>query len=104
MESYNLINYNEINEFHFGKNSNYEIFNGSYFEQINSFQENFIEKSIIKNIFYSPDITYIESDGNRGRCWCAQIIDNGLVNYYFRNFSHLVQLYEKKGYKFVKSN
>jgi hypothetical protein len=32
------------------------------------------------------------------------IIDNGIVNYYFRNFSHLVKMYEEKGYKFIKSS
>ena len=104
MKSFYQVNCCETNELHFGSESNYELLNGSYFEQNELSRENIIEKAIIKNITYEPDETYIESDGYTGRCWCATIIDNGLVKYSFRNFSDIVKIYEKKGYKFVKSS
>jgi len=104
MESFYQVNIYNSNELHFGKESNYEYLNGSYFEQLESMKEDIIEKAIIKNIYYLPDDIYINSDGNAGRCWRAIIIDNGIKNYYFRNFSHLIHLYEKKGYQFVNSN
>ena len=103
MENYILVNISYTNELHLGIDSNYDKLNDCYFEQVESLQENIIEKAIIKHIIYQPDIIYNESDGMAGRCWFATIIDNGIINYYFRNFSHLVKMYEEKGYKFVKS-
>jgi hypothetical protein len=103
MESYYQLNNDYTDELHFGRESNYEIYIGNYFEQIELSQENIIEKAIIKDIVYEPDIIYIASDGHAGRCWYTEIIDNGIIKYSFRNFSDIVKMYEKKGYKFVKS-
>ena len=103
MESNIQVNFGDSKELHFGKESNYKIYIGSYFEQIESLEENIFEKAIIKNIVYHPDNIYIESDGHGGRCWYAEIIDNGIIQFSFRNFSHLVKMYEKKGYKFIFS-
>ena len=103
MESNCQVNINYTNELHFGRESNYEIYISNYFEQIELSQENIIEKAIIKDIVYEPDIIYIASDGHAGRCWYAEIIDNGIIKYSFRNFSDIVKMYEKKGYKFVNS-
>lgn len=103
MESYYQVNINYTNELHFGRESNYEIYISNYFEQIELSEENIIEKAIIKDIVYEPDIIYIASDGHAGRCWYAEIIDNGIIKYSFRNFSDIVKMYEKKGYKFVNS-
>ena len=100
------IDYNYNKSLHFGKNSNYEKLEGSYFEQENVLEDGFIYKSIIHKMNYEPDKIYKETDGYAGRCWSSQIIDGedgNLVLYYFRNFYELEIYFKKKGYIFVKN-
>jgi len=86
---------------HFGRNANYEKLVGSYFEEKESSEPNFINKALIHEITYSSDALYSESDGNAGTCWIASVIDEGYTHYHFRNFEDLVHLYDQKGYKYV---
>ena len=82
---------------HFGSESGYERFEGTYFEEIEFNENNIINKAIISNIKYDPDSTYCNTDGYGGTCWCAEIIDSdekGFVYYHFRNFGDLVEMYK----------
>ena len=101
----NLVpNYCSKGLLHFGSQSGYERFSGSYFEKIECDENNLIDKAIINSIKYDPDSIYRENDGYAGTCWCAKIIDSdekGFVYYHFRNFESLVKMYEEKGYNFV---
>ena len=90
---------------HFGSESGYERFGGSYFEQLEYNENNIINKAIINKVKYDPDSTYCHTDGYGGTCWCAEIIDSdeqGIIYYHFRNFEDLVGIYNGKGYKFVE--
>ena len=94
------------NEKKFDSKTNYEIYEGSWFEQLEPYgNSNIIYKAIILSIDYEPDSTYSHTDGHDGTCWCATIIDSGdsepRLCYHFSNFSNLVKFYEEKGYKFV---
>jgi hypothetical protein len=102
MESHIYLKNHSKGSFHFIYPNQYDKFIGCHFEENKNIEENnFIHKAIIKSIYFKPDSIYLETDGNAGTCWCAQIIDNFLINYYFRNFENLVENYKKKGYIFI---
>ena len=86
-----------------------ESLKGCYFEQTNhDSNSNTINKAIIHSIDYCPDSTYCHTDGNEGTCWCSIIIDSSeheyITLYHFRNFENLLEIFNEKGYKFIKKN
>jgi hypothetical protein len=106
MENHIYVSSYSTRGIHFGLSSNYQNYEGNWFEEKNNNSNNsnnFIYKSIITSIDYLPDSIYCTTDGYGGTCWCAKIIDSdeGINYYHFRNFEDLVQSYEAKGYKFV---
>jgi hypothetical protein len=104
MENHIYVSSYSTRGIHFGSSSNYQNYTGKWFEEKNNDSNNFINKSIIISIDYSPDSIYCSTDGYGGTCWCAKIIDSdeGFIYCHFRNFEDLVQKYDAKGYKFVE--
>ncbi len=104
MENHIYVSSYSTRGIHFGLSSNYQNYEGKWFEEKNYNSNSFINKSIITSIDYFPDSIYCSTDGYGGTCWCAKIIDSdeGINYYHFRNFGDLVQSYEAKGYKFVE--
>ncbi len=99
---------NEINisslykGFHFGSISGYEILKYSWFEKKEFDDNNYLYKAFINDIKYDPDEIYLKNDG----CWIAEIFDTENVKtemYRFRNFIDLVEVFDKKGYRFCRS-
>jgi len=88
---------------HCGKEANYDKLAGDYFEEKESSEQNIIDKALIHEIKYSPDMLYSSVDGYAGTCWQAIVIDNDYIFYHFRNFEDLVHLYDQKGYKYVSA-
>lgn len=88
------------------KYENFKSFNnGSYFEQKEFDNKDFMHKSFINSINYEPDLTFYFTYGFFGTCWSARIFDSAETNityYHFRNFEHLVNLYNEKGYNFIE--
>lgn len=90
---------------HFGAMSGYEKLQGKWFEQKEFDKDNFMYKAFINDIKYEPDEIYLKNDGYGGNCWIAEIFDteNGKPEMYrFRNFVDLVEVFDKKGYRFVE--
>lgn len=84
---------------HMGSQSGYERFVGSYFEKRS---ETGIDKVIMHLIQYSPDKTYINTDGYGGTCWMVDLKrDTGMSSESFRNLEDLIEQYEANGYKLV---
>jgi hypothetical protein len=105
MEMHIYISNKSSTGLHYGSQSGYERFNGTYFEKLECDENNLIDKAIINKIKYEPDSIYRDNDGYGGTCWCAEIIDpdeQGYIYYHFRNFENLVKFYEEKGYKFIQ--
>ena len=102
---------NEINVsslykgFHFGAMSGYERLKCRWFEQKEFDDDNYMYKAFINDIKYDPDEIYLKNDGYSGRSWIAEIFDTENVKtemYHFRNFIDLVEVFDKKGYRFVE--
>jgi hypothetical protein len=56
-------------------------------------------------MIYDPDEIYCLTESDKGTCWSAYILDSeeASVNcYHFRNFVDMIEMYEEKGYKFLK--
>ena len=90
---------------HFGAMSGYDKLQGKWFEQKEFDDNNYMFKAFINNIKYDPDEIYLKNDGYSGNCWTAEILDTKNVKieiYRFRNFVDLVEVFEKKGYKFIE--
>jgi hypothetical protein len=93
--------------YHYGSMYDLSMFKDCYFEEKKS-ESNIINKIIILSIKYDPDEIYISSDGYKGTCWLAVVVDsrndyttNPVKKYYFRNFGDLAMYYENQGFKFV---
>jgi hypothetical protein len=107
MEKHIYVSNYSTNGIDLGEIKKYEIFKGTWFEQLEPYGDNnIIHKAIILSIHYEPDSTYSHTDGYDGTCWSARITDSGeneyILCYHFSNFSNLVKFYEEKGYKFVE--
>jgi hypothetical protein len=105
MTSNKIIVPNLFKGLHLGSSSCYERLKHKWFEQKEFDKDNFMHKALIFDINYGPDEIYCNTDGHGGTCWIANIFDsaNGEQNtYHFRNFIDLVDLFDKKGYKFIE--
>jgi hypothetical protein len=92
---------------HFGSDSNYSRFFGSYFIKKDFGDEKFLNKHIIIEVKYEPDEIYRMNDGYGGRCWIVAIIDyeNDKMNrYYIRNWIDIVHFYKEKGFEYVQES
>jgi hypothetical protein len=103
MEKHIYISSNLTNDI----SSNYQIYEGKWFEQMESdANSNIIYKAIIFSIKYEPDSTFCHTSGEDGTCWCSQISDSSedisVLFYHFRNFENLLELFKEKGYKFIE--
>jgi hypothetical protein len=90
---------------HFGPISGYEKLKGNWFEQKEFDEHNYLYRAFINYIIYEPDEIYIRNDGYSGNCWKAEIFDTENEKteiYRFRNFIDLVEVFDKKGYRFVE--
>ena len=90
---------------HFGSMSDYEKLQWKWFEKKEFDDNNYMYKAIIHYIKYQPDEIYLKNDGYSGNCWIAEIFDSENEKteiYSFRNFVDLVEVFDKKGYRFVE--
>lgn len=106
MEKHIYVSNYSTNGIDLGEIKKYEIFKGTWFEQLEPYGDNnIIHKANIISVHYEPDSTYYHTDGYSGTCWIAKILDSAeeeIIVYHFRNFQNLIQLFKEKGYKFVE--
>ena len=81
--------------------SGYEKLQWKWFEKKEFDDNNYMYKAIIHYIKYQP----VKNDGYIGNGWIDEIFDSENEKtemYRFRNFVDLVEVFDKKGYRFVE--
>jgi hypothetical protein len=84
---------------HWGSDSKFERFAGSYFLDTVSNM-----KHVIKEVKYEPDVVYSRVDGMFGCCWTVTITEPFKQKYSVRNWIDIVEYYESRGFSFVEKN